>query len=172
MHQHHHDCNCGHDHDHHHGPDCNCGHEHIEILPVEDLSILQQNFLLALYEKRYLPVARFALQNAQNDDVYGIALEPVYLGSPNDTIDRVKEIGEALNALEQGGLLTLDYDIPLGNYPYDEYEQADLYRYFVETVGEGAQQPGALFDVAALEKGSMALTPEGEQRVLAMLPKP
>lgn len=164
------DCGCGHDHghDHVHGPDCGCGHEHVEILPVEGMTVLQQNLLLGLHERRYLPVAAFMLGKT-GEDAHATALAPVYIGDANDDIDRVREIGTALQGLEDGGLLTLDYDLPLNGYAYAEYHQSALYTYFAETVREGAARPDAVFDTPLMELGSMALTPEGQAAVESML---
>ncbi len=174
--EHNESCGCGHVHhhaeDHHHGhvhgPDCGCGGE-IEIAPADDLTILQQNMLLALYARRYLPVARFALESTRDGDAYAIALAPVYLGTAEDTMDAVKQLGEELEALEQAGLITLDYDIPLNGYAYEEYKTSILYGFFQQSVEESSEQPDALFDRAALEKGSMALTDKGTARVEKML---
>lgn len=164
------ECGFGHDHEGHvHGEDCGCGHVHVLIEPVEDLSVLQQNFLLALYERRYLPLARFAMGNTGDEEIYSVALEPVYIGTPQDTLEQVKALGEQLDALMRSGLVTLDYDMLLGSYGYAEYETADIYRYFKETVAQGSGQPGALFNEAYLEKGSMALTERGMERVEKML---
>lgn len=174
MHQHDEHCGCGcgcghdhgHDHDHHHGHD----HEHIEIAPVEGLTIRQQNMLLALHERKYLPVACFSMTKKGEDSVYAVALAPVYLGSRQDTMEEVKVFGEELSQLEDAGYITLDYDIPLNGYGYAEYTESDLYAYFVKTVEEGKEKPGALFDEANLEKGSMALTEAGTREVEKMLP--
>lgn len=171
-HAHHHghehgpDCGCGHDHVH--GPDCGCGHDHVAILPVEGMTVLQQNLLLGLYERKYLPVAAFMLGKA-GEDAHATALAPVYIGDVKDDMDRVRAVGDALQGLEDGGLLTLDYDMPLGGYGYAEYHQSALYAYFAQTVREGAQRPDAVFDTPLMELGSMALTPEGQAAVETML---
>lgn len=134
------------------------------------MSILQQNMLLALYERRFLPVARFGLAKEGEASIQATALAPVYLGTPKDTMEQVKSLGDELAQLEAGGLITLDYDLPLGGYPYTEYKEAELYAYFVKTVQEAASKPGHVFDTPVLELGSMALTDAGEAAVEAMLP--
>lgn len=139
------------------------------IAPVEGLSIVQQNMLLGLYERHYLPMARFLLGKEGEEEAVAVALAPVYLGTPQDTMEQVKALGQQLQALEDGGLLTLDYDLPLGGYPYTEYKDSGLYAYFQETVREAAGQNDFLFDTAVLELGSMALTEAGEAAVEAML---
>ena len=84
-------------------------------------------------------------------------------------MEQVKTLGAQLQALEDGGLMTLDYDLPFGGYPYTEYKDSGLYAYFQETVREAAGQNDFLFDTAALELGSMALTEAGIEAVEAML---
>lgn len=167
-------CTChGHDHadDHVHGAHCGCGHhhhEHVEVKPIEGMTALQQDVMLALHQRRYLPVARFVLTKAGDDEVQSVALAPVYLGSPEDEMDAVKALGAELAALEGADLITLDYDIPLKGYAYAEYKASALYAYFQRTVAE-ARDKAFLFDTAGLELGSMALTEAGERCVLAML---
>lgn len=162
-------CGCGHHHHHAHSDDCGCGHEHIEIPLQEDMTILQLNVLLALYERKYLPVAQFAMTSSKEAELYVVALAPVYLGSAEDSMEDVKVIGAELLSLERGGLITLDYDLPINGYPYEEYRDAALYCFFAETVEEGAQQLSSLFDTPNLELGSMALTEQGVERVEAVI---
>lgn len=133
------------------------------------MTILQQNMLLALYERQYLPVACFSLAKEGDDDLYSVALAPVYLGSAGDTMEQVKALGAELTQLEEGGLISLDYDMPLSGYAYTEYELSDLYAYFKETVRESQKLPGALFDTPTLELGSMALTDAGRLAVEKMM---
>lgn len=176
-HEHTHDCGCGHDHehDHHHhhehGEDCDCGchGEVIEILPVEGMTVLQQNLLLGLYERRYLPVASFSLGREDQEEPLAVALAPVYIGDRTDTMERVREVAEALGGLETGGLITLDYDVPLAGYAYAEFKQSALYAYFAQTVREGAKLPDAAFNKPMLELGSMALTEAGAAAVDEMI---
>lgn len=103
------------------------------------------------------------------DSVYAIALAPVYLTSPADSLDDVKAMGKSLTQLEEAGLITLDYDLRLQGYAYDEYKRASVYDLFSRTVAEGSAQPNALFDTPLLELGSMALTALGVQTVEEMM---
>ena len=75
----------------------------------------------------------------------------------------VKEVGAFLQGLEDIGLVTLDYDIPLNGYGYEEYKTSALYEYFCATVAEGASKPDFLGNIPVLELGSIALTETGEQ---------
>lgn len=136
------------------------------------MTIIQQNMLLALYERRYLPVAQFVMAKAGEPDVQMTALAPVYMGSKEDTMDEVKAMGAQLQELEDAGLLSLDYDIGLEGYPYTEYTESDLFAYFQQTVKEAQDRPDLfVFDTAKLELGSMELTIEGVLAVRAMLPE-
>ncbi len=169
MHQENH-CGCGgshcqgaHEHHHEHGEHCGCHHAEAKV-PAE-YTPLQADVLLELSKRGCLPVACFALVNAQEDELYSVALEPVYLGTSEDTMEQVKQLGGELSGLADAGLITLDYDIPLKGYAYEEYRTSALYAYFVKTVEEAKGRPGNLFDTPVLELGSMALTEAGEALV-------
>lgn len=178
MSEHHHDhehtdgCGCGghhHHHHHEHGEACGCGCQHTEAPTVEGLSPVQTDLLLALYQRHYLPVACFALTKADDADRYAVALAPVYLNGPDDSMEQVQWLGGELGGLEAQGLITLDYDMPLKDYPYNEYKTAGLYTYFQDTVAEASTLPEAAFDTPALELGSMALTDAGKAMVTRIL---
>ena len=126
---------------------------------------MQVDFLLALRQRKFLPVACFSVAKTGDDTRRAVALDPVYLSSTSDTMEQVKQIGKELSLLEDMDLLTLDYDIPLKNYPYEEYKASDLYAYFAETVREAAKKPDATFDTPILDLGSMMLTKAGEAMV-------
>ena len=150
-------CNCGHDHEHHDHTDA-C----INAEPVEATEN-QKAFLHQLSHNRYLPVARFTLEDSREGDFVSTALAPVFLRSAADDMDRVKEAGAFLQKLEDTGFITLDYDIPLNGYDYEEYKTSELYKYFCATVAEGASRPNFLGNTPVLELGSMALTKTGEK---------
>ncbi len=165
-------CGCGCDHEHTHEDGCGCGHHHAHIVPEAGaLTEAQADVLLAIHQRGYLPIARFALRSSRDADAYAVALEPVYIADIADDMDTVKANGALFASLEDLGLVTLDYDIRLTGYAYQEYEQSHLYAYFVETVKEAAQKPGFVLDTPVLELGSMALTGEGFKVLNAMLAK-
>ncbi len=147
-------CGCGHDHDH---PRADAHAAPIEV--TED----QKDFLHQLGHHHYLPVAQFALKDSREEDFVSIALAPVFLSSADDDMKTVKEAGAFLQKLEDLGLVTLDYDIPLKGYDYEEYKESVLYKYFCATVAEGASRPNFLGNTPVLELGSIALTEAGEQ---------
>lgn len=172
MHEHDHEhTHSHHSHDHHHGEgcDCGCGHHHREVKPLEGMTARQQNILLELHARHYLPVASFVVAKAGDEERFAVLMEPVYLGSKDDALEDVKALGEELLLLEDAGLLTLDYDIPLRAYPYQEYHDAALYDYFKRTVAEAAARPDATFDTPQMQLGSMAITEAGEETVRRML---
>ncbi len=172
-------CGCGHEHthgdgcghEHTHGDGCGCGHHHAHLAPEEGITEAQADVLLAIHQRGYLPIARFALRSSRDGDAYAVAMEPVYIADAAEDIDTVRENGALFESLEDLGLVTLDYDLRLSGYPYVEYEQSALYSYFVETVKEASQKPGFRMDIPVLELGSVALTGEGQEALQAMLDK-
>ena len=162
-HTHEENCSCGHDHDETCGCGCGCGHTHAHLTPGDgSLSESQADALLAIHQRGYLPIARFALKSSRNEEAYVVALEPVYIAEPAEDINAVKENGELFSSLEDLGFITLDYDLPLTGYPYKEYKESALYAQFLQTVKEAGERPEFLFDTPCLELGSIALTEEGQ----------
>ncbi len=152
-------CGCGHDHDH--------DHDHTPqadslAAPVE-VTDNQKDFLHQLGHSHYLPVARFTVEDSRDEDFITTALAPVFLRTAADDMEKVKEAGAFLRQLEDMGLITLDYDIPLDGYPYEEYRGSTLYEYFCATVAEGAAKPGFMGDTPMLDLGSIALTAAGAE---------
>lgn len=154
-------------HDEHCG--CGCGHDHtdhqnatVHATPAE-VTENQKSFLHQLRHSHYLPVARFTLADSREKDFISTALAPVFIRDISDDMATVKEAGAFLQRLEDMELITLDYDIPLSSYGYEEYKSSALYEYFCKTVAEGASKPGFLGDTPELELGSMTLTEAGEK---------
>lgn len=147
-------CGCGHDHSHDHE-----NHQHTH----KELTEIQRAFLHELEHHHFLPVARFLVESTVEDDFCSVALAPVYLRVPEETMEWVKETGKMLLELEEMGYLTLDYDYPLEGYPYTEYKTSALYTYFCDTIEEGKGRPGFLGDTPVLELGSIAPADETER---------
>ena len=61
------------------------------------------------------------MESTAEDDFSSVALAPVYLLSPQDTMEQVKKMGALLLDLERRGWITLDYGYALEGYPYEEY---------------------------------------------------
>ncbi len=148
-------CGCGHDHSH----SCGTG---VPASPHE-VSENQKDFLHQLSHHRCLPVARFSVQDSRQTDFVATALAPVFIRSVADDMATVKEAGVFLQTLEDMGLITLDYDLPINKYGYEAYKDSTLYAYFCATVAQGATRPDFLGDTPILELGSMALTDAGEK---------
>lgn len=147
MHEHHEHCPCGQTGEH--SPSHREGRE-------GGLTQAQRAFLDELSHHHFLPVARFLVESTVEDDFSCVALAPVYLRGPEETMAWVKETGAMLLDLEEKGYLTLDYGDPLEGYAYQEYRDSQLYAYFCKTVEEGRGRPGFLGDTPVLELGSIA----------------
>jgi hypothetical protein len=152
-------------HDEHCGCSCDREHTHQTENPAAPIEVTenQEEFLHLLSHRHYLPVARFTVTDSREEDFALTALAPVYICSADDDMKTVKESGAFLQKLEDLGLITLDYDIPLNGFGYEEYKTSVVYEYFCATVAEGASRPDFLGDTPVLELGSIALTEEGER---------
>ena len=148
-------CGCGHDHEHPHHADAHAAS--IEVTQG------QKDFLHQLSHHHYLPVARFTITDSREEAFVSTALAPVFLQAADDDMETVKEAGAFLQELENLGLITLDYDMPLSKYGYEEYKTSALYEYFCATVAEGASNPNFLGNTPVLDLGSIALTEAGEE---------
>ena len=189
-HGHHHEdgCGCGHDHGDEQGDGCGCGHGHDHQggcghghdhqggcgceshAPDYDngLTIAENNVLMALMERGALPVAQFSLTSSRESGAYTVAMEPVYIARTEDSLENIREYGALFAALEDKGLIDIDYDFPLPGYPYQEYRDSDAWRRFQETAAE-ARGRGFTYDTPGLELGSMTLTERGEEILDGML---
>lgn len=172
-------CGCGehahegHDHEGHHGPGCGCeGHEHGEHEHGPDyengLSIAENNVLMALLDRGGLPVAQFALTSTKEQEAYAVAMGPVYIVSPDDSLETIREYGALFAEMEHKGLIDLDYDYPLPGYAYQEYHTSSAWSHFLETAAE-AKTRGFTFDTPNLELGGITLTERGHEVVDHMI---
>ncbi|MFI3313807.1 MAG: hypothetical protein R3Y62_07965 [Eubacteriales bacterium] len=162
-HEHNHDGCCGGHHHHEHNHEscgCGCHDEEEEVVIVVDTNLDegQLAFLEQLLEIKYLPVARFVVKSSKEDDFASVALAPVFIRDLKDSMADVKQAGTFLSQLENQGMISIDYDMPLNGYTYGEYRNCDLFQFFIETVKEGKDKDGFLGDKATLELGSIALT--------------
>lgn len=154
-------------HDEHCG--CGCNHDHTHTHQAKapstsaEVTENQKDFLHQLHHHHYLPVARFTMEDSNKQDFIATALAPVFIRSVDDDMATVKEAGAFLKKLEDMGLITLDYDMPLDEYSYLEYKESSMYKYFCDTVAEGAAKPDFVGDTPVLDFGSMALTEAGAQ---------
>ena len=176
MHEHHEGCACGHEHHHddhthheHHDHTCGCEchdhnhhHEPEYLGGIEGLTDGEAQLLQMLGRYKYLPVARFLLRSGSEQELEMTAMAPVALNSADEEKAVVKARGEALQSLSDKGLITLDYDIPLRDYDYDGYTKSHIFAELEQMAVEAKGREGFLFDTAAMELGSMALTDAGE----------
>jgi hypothetical protein len=153
-----------------HGPGCGCeGHDDADGPDYDNgLSIAENNVLMALLERGGLPVARFALTSSREQDAYAVAMSPVYVADPDDSLEAIREYGAIYTGMEDKDLIELDYDFPLPGYPYREYRESSAWRHFMETAAE-AKQRGFTFDTPHLELGGITLTERGHEVVDEML---
>ncbi|NLO85884.1 MAG: hypothetical protein GX096_10730 [Clostridiales bacterium] len=174
-----HDHTCNHEHNEHehchhdHGEHEHCHHTHGEHEhcgcsgehhgePVE-ISDQEHSFLHSFVHHPYLPLARFLMASTKSSHIESIALAPVYLTDNTLNVPEVRQVGDMLAGLEDKGIISLDYDMPLGNYDYKPYQDSAAFHALEDVVREGSQQEGFLFDRAIIETGSMALTEFGQQ---------
>lgn len=156
-----------------HESGCACEwREHDEITDGPDydngLSIAENNVLMALSERGGLPLARFTLTSSREKEAYAVAMSPVYIADPNDSLETIRAYGALYAEMEEKGLIELDYDFPLPGYPYREYHESWAWRYFVETAAE-ARRRGFTFDTPHMELGGITLTERGQQTVDDMI---
>lgn len=158
--EHHHspDCGCG-TYEHVHGADCGCAAYSggIKGLSEEEAALLRQ-----IGRFGCLPLTRFVLTGSRDDSLHLSALEPVALDSENDSREKIRQRGDVLLSLEDKGLITLDYDMPISGYDYEGYKKSALFGELQQAAAEAALKPGFLFDTASIEMGSMALTDMGD----------
>ncbi len=156
-HNHSHGCGCG---THSHkgcGSHGNCCGKH-KNTSINDISDTEHHFLKHLLEYKFLPVSRFIVKSSKEHDFANIALSPVFIIDIKDSMEEVKNVGKKLRKLEDLGLITIDYDIPLKGYSYEEYHASEIYAYFKETVNEVKGKEGFLGDIPTIECGSIAPT--------------
>lgn len=105
------------------------------------LDLGEMVLMYELMQTPFLPVCRLVELSPNEKKTI---LEPIYFNDPQTSLDEIKEIGSALKAMAERGLITIDYDIPLQNCDYNEYKTSNI----LQNCGENAE----------LELGSMALT--------------
>jgi hypothetical protein len=112
--------------------------------------------LLLLGQIPFLPLARLVQKKSPEAGTIAVLQAPVYLDTPDDAPEDVRETGAVLLALEAKRLITLDYDKPLQNGDYSMFSKSRVYQECLRT--------GAPSDSSALpvfEFGSIALTTLG-----------
>lgn len=159
-------CSCG-EHGDGHKTECkeSCGGCPIKEQGSITLSKKELEILMELKEYIYLPIVEFVMCSSLNHHISFTALAPVYIEKIDDNMEKVKKLGAIFKELENKRLISLDYDIPLKGFDYSIYKESDIYKYFLECVEEGKDNPDFLCDTAEIEFGSIALTPLGKRAV-------
>lgn len=132
------------------------------------LSIAENNVLMALLERGGLPVARFALTSSREKDAYTVAMGPVYIADPEESLDTIRGYGAIYAEMEHKGLIDLDYEFPLPGYAYREYHESSAWKQFQETAAEASRR-GFTYDTPHLELGGITLTERGHEVVDNMI---
>lgn len=127
------------------------------------LLTMQEYQLLLQIRRRPLPVARFELHSSADPGLVSTALNHVYMTSPEDSMERVRETAARLSRLKELGLIELIYR-PFATAPaaYAVYEQSALFAQLKSLTEEGRTRPGFLFDTPAVCRG--LAVPTGPRR--------
>jgi len=159
LHQHSGCCNSGQSH-------CGgcCGKTSIPEISAESEALLQQ-----LAQTPFLPLGCFVLRSSRSEHLESVAFAPVYLTEKHEDMDAVRKSAKILEQLEECGIITLDYDLPLENYDYGVFKESAAFNTFKNTVEEGKRNPDFLFDKASIEFGSIALTVLGQTALNVLL---
>lgn len=133
---------------------------------VGELTKREKQMLLEVRQSRRYPIARFELHSSRSEELVSTALDYVRIVEEDDSMELVKERGEALRSLEEKGLLRADYDINVwvcGDHTI--YYRSALYALLCRTAMEAQSLPGCVFDVPAIRKGYVRLTARGRKAV-------
>ena len=139
---------------HCHDHACHC-HQDANI---SELSESELHFLHHMVSHHFFPLTQFILKSDKEKEFEIISLSPVYIADKKETLSQIKATGKRLLELENKGFITLDFEMPLTNYAYEEYYQSDAFAHFKQTVEEAKRMPNFLGNIATLELGSMAPT--------------
>lgn len=120
------------------------------------LSPRQVEFLNQLAQLSYLPLCQFVLVPKGCLPEEGTTiLSPVLLETERDPLEQVMSTANLLVAMARLGLISLDFGVPLSNYPYDLYYRSDLFREFTANFQNRPEGK------PVLRRGSMAITGAG-----------
>ena len=130
----------------------------------EQLTKREKQMLLEIRQSRRYPVARFELHSSRSEELVSTALNYVRIVEEGDSMELVKERGEALCSLEEKGYIRVDYQ---GNVwvcgDHTLYYRSDLYALLCHTAMEAQSLPDCVFDVPAIRKGYVYLTAKGKK---------
>jgi hypothetical protein len=129
-------------------------------------SFTEQQILIlqVMNNAKRFPIVRLELHSSKEEELVNTALNYVWITDEDDSMEEVKERGEAIKSLMEQGLVFIDYTIRVwvaGDY--DIYYKSKIYELLCHTVMESAKQPNTLFDTPYLRKGYAQLTRKGEK---------
>lgn len=124
-----------------------------------------------LRRRARMPIARFELASALEEELLSVALDDVVLLDPEDTMEEVKERAAQIARYREKGLLTTRYDIHYADGDLTAlYENSNLFNELWVLSQQGRGKEGFLFDCAQVRMGLIVLTPKG--RELFRVPEP
>jgi hypothetical protein len=116
------------------------------------------NALLNLFRQTpFLPLCRFVMLGSGGKSGGRLTWAPLYLENKEDSLRKIRENAAALTFLAQGGIISLDYDIPLPECDYSLWEESAAFVHFKSLLYKKEKNPRLLFDTVIIEKGSAAL---------------
>ncbi len=122
------------------------------------LTKMEKSILSAVAHAKRFPIVRFELRSSQEPELRSIALNHVYITSPDDSMEVVKERSAALESLRKRGLIQISYSLPAYvQSDYRIYYQSQLYELLCHTVMEAQGKEGFLFDFPAMRFGQVFL---------------
>ncbi len=143
--------------DENHAHDGCCGSHNHGDSKSDELTEDEQQLLSAVEKFGCIPVVRFVMKSSKSSHFESTALSAVYIMSAEDDMQDVKSRAKLFTSLEDKGLLSIDYDAPVSNYDYSEFTNSNIYKDFVTMMKESAGNEDFVFDIADMDKGSVAL---------------
>jgi len=110
------------------------------------------------------PVVRFELRSKKDRALRATALNHVHLVDKEETLEMLRERGNLLRELVEEKMIVIDYALPVTvTSDYIGYEECKAFEQLKEAVEEGKSRLGFLFDYAAMKRGIVKLTKQGEK---------
>ena len=134
---------------------------------MTELTQKEKEMLCAIKSAKRFPIARFELRNSKEKSIISTALNNVWLNSPDQSMEEVKENGNILQSLKEKGLINLDYALVVAvSSDYNIYYQSKVFGLLCDLVEEGKTKPDFIFDLPYIKKGMAKLTAKGQRMVL------
>lgn len=118
--------------------------------------------LLKIQNSRRFPIVRFELHCTTEKDLVSTALNHVWITDPQDSMETVKARSVLLQNLQDKGIIRISYSLKAWvASDYKIYYASKLYEMLCHMVMEGAENPGFLFDMPYMKRGTVTLTRSG-----------